>query len=172
MNHFKRLTAVAAMTLFVAGLAACGNEAVESGGKTEATSAEAAETDAETETDLGEAEASANAAFLQIAELLETEGLNPSEPLVGENDVKGSVDNAWIVVDGEDMLPLQIYEMEPGDENLETAKDTGEVTLSFDGMEGEVPVELIKDNYVIFFAEGHPDRDQVIKLIDEQFKPE
>lgn len=71
-------------------------------------------------------------------------------------------------VNGEDMLPMQIYDLDPASEHLAKAKENnGLAPATFDGQEGEIPVKVY-DHYYFFIGEGHPDAEAIYKLLDEK----
>lgn len=168
MTNWKRFVTLAGMTLV---LAACGNEATNTGDSEASTASSVVEHSGVASS----VEANANVTnenFLQVIEIIRSNGFDISEPAVGDNDVKGAKDNVYFNINEEDLLPFQVFEMEPGDENLQLAKDSGNVVLEFEGMEGEVPADLVNENYIFFLPEGHPDRDDVLKALEEEFRPE
>lgn len=171
MKHSKKIITLAGMALL---LAACSNEPGESA--TSASSGSAAVESSEiTSSSVENAPAASevtNADFQKMITILTDKGFELSEPVTGENDVKGAKDNVLFDINKEDVLPFQAFEMDPDDENLAKAKDTGMVVLEFEGQEGEVPADLVLDHYIIFLPEGHPDRDEVLEVLQNEFKAE
>lgn len=108
-----------------------------------------------------------NAFFKQVAEKLEEKGFEIK--LAGYEvdpmflDV---IENQRIEVNKEDFMPLEIYEIDPDSEHLATAEEKGEFPVEYEGEKGALPVE-VKDNYIFFLAEGHPDFDAIFEAIHE-----
>lgn len=73
-------------------------------------------------------------------------------------------------VNGENRLPLQIFEYKPEAENLKTAKESGTVIASFGGHGGEVGGVIGLGNHVFTLSEGHPDQEAIYKLLEENYK--
>lgn len=171
MNNWKKIITLAGMILL---LAACGNDDTNTD-ETEVSSTSAVESsEVVMSSETGSTEANTNITnenFLQIIDIIRSNGFEISEPTVGDNDVKGAKDNVYFDINGEHFLIFQVFEMEPGDENLKLAEDTGMVILEFDGEEGEVPADMVIENYIFFLPEGHPDHDAVFAALEEEFQP-
>ena len=158
------------MMMIVAGaLAACGGDTAKD--ETAKPDTEAADSGA---TDEGAADASAenvdptDANFDQILDLLKDAGLEVGEKTTGFADIDGTTQVMNVVINGEDMLPFQVYMLEPDSENLKSAREKGEVTMEFEGQEGQIPMET-KDDFLYFIADGHPDRDKVYDVMVNDF---
>lgn len=108
-----------------------------------------------------------NAFFKQVAEKLEEKGFEV-KPAGYEVDPMflDVVENQRLEINKEDFMPLEIYEIEKDSEHLATAEETGEFPVEFEGEKGTLPVE-VKDNYIFFLAEGHPDFDAIFEAIHE-----
>jgi len=139
-----------------------GNEDANNNGNEDNSGNENAEGDAEGATE--------KPGFQEFISLLEAEGLEV-EVQAGNEDVPDYKDSINLVVNGEDMLLVEIYEMEADSDNLKQAHENGEVTVVFEGMEGELPAKA-KGNYVFLLAEGHPDLETIENIIDNDFKGE
>lgn len=168
MKAMKKAFLVFMMMIVAGALAACGGEGEKD--NTAKPDTEAAESGA---TDDG-ADASAenvdptDANFDQILDLLKDAGLEVGEKTAGFADIEGTTQVMNVVINGEDMLPFQVYMMEPDSENLKSAREKGEVTMEFEGQEGQIPMES-KDDFLYFIADGHPDHDKVYDVMVNDF---
>src|SRR5699024_6336626 len=125
-------------------------------------------TDSDDATDDGDLPEDEN--YDQVFDMLESEGYELGEKEEGFKEDFGADSAITVVLNGEDALPLQIYKMPEDSENLEQAHETGEMTMEYEGQEGQIPVLAI-DNYCFFLDEGHPDVDDVYQLIEDNFEP-
>ncbi|REB07417.1 hypothetical protein DVB69_11355 [Sporosarcina sp. BI001-red] len=171
MEKMKKAFLVLMMMIVAGALAACGDDT--SKDKTTKPETEASEPGA-TE---GDGEASSEDVdptdpnFDKIIELLEAEGLEVGEKTSGFADIDGTTQVMNVVINGEDMLPFQVYMMKSDSENLKSAKDKGEVTMEFEGQSGQIPMEA-KDDFLYFIADGHPDHDKIYDVMKNDFNQE
>ncbi|WP_025784542.1 hypothetical protein [Sporosarcina sp. D27] len=168
MEAIKKAFLVLMMMIVAGALAACGGDAT----KDESAKPDTEATDSDT-TDSG-AEASAEDVeptdpnFDRILDLLKDAGVEVGEKTTGYADIAGATQVMNVVINGEDMLPFQVYMMDPDSENLKSAKEKGEVTMEFEGQEGQIPME-VKDDFLYFIADGHPDRDKIYDVMVNDF---
>lgn len=168
MIAMKKAFLVFMMMIVAGALAACGGDAAKD--ETAKPDTEVADSGA---TDDG-ADASAenvdptDANFDQILDLLKDAGLEVGEKTTGFADIDGTIQVMNVVINGEDMLPFQVYMLEPDSENLKSAREKGEVTMEFEGQEGQIPMET-KDDFLYFIADGHPDHDKVYDVMVKDF---
>ena len=164
------------MMMVVAGaLAACnGDTAKDDAAKPDTEAADSGATDTEADADADASSEDVDPTdpnFDRILDLLKDAGLEVGEKTTGFADIAGTTQVMNVVIDGEDMLPLQVYMMEPDSENLKSAKEKGEVTMEFEGQEGQIPMEA-KDDFLYFIADGHPEHDKVYDVLDNDFNQE
>src|SRR5690625_295167 len=162
----KKFLMLLMLTVFAAGMVACGsdnnennngnennqeeqnndNNAVDENGNQngnengneDAADNENATNDNGDEADAGDA--ADNEGFQEFISLLEDEGMDV-EVQPGNEDVTDYTDSIDLIVNEEDMLTVEVYEMEADSENLQHAKENGEVEVVFEGMEGELPAK-------------------------------
>jgi|SRR5690625_2320074 len=192
----KKFLMLLMLTVFAAGMVACGSDNNENNngnennqeeqsnnsnavdenenqnenenGNEDAVDNENAANDNGEEADAGDA--ADNEGFQEFISLLEDEGMDV-DVQAGNEDVTDYTDSIDLIVNGEDMLTVEVYEMEADSENLKNAKENGEVEVVFEGMEGELPAKA-KGNYVFLLAEGHPDLDAIEDIIENDFDGE
>lgn len=173
MKKFLLLFLALALSLF---LAACGGDKAEEGTKNEdtgssQTAGEPAQ-DEEDELDVVNAAAVDDEFFKSIKSLLEENGyevsaFEPSAHLL----FPGATQAIQMVIDGEDGLPLMVYDLDPASEDLAKAKETGKPVMEYAGERVERDdVLLFNDHYYAFLAMGHPKHDDIYKLLEENFK--
>lgn len=185
MKNFKKLFLFALMAFVIASLSACGDK--EKPAEKEETKAEAkAEKSEKKNEEKGEekneekseekaggqsGEAAVEPDLLDIITLLKDNGIETGEPKpYTTEDIPGSTAAVVTEISGEEMLPLQIYKLDPASDNYKLAQDKSKVILEFEGQKGEIDI-LSKGPYAIFLAEGHPEREKVYKIIEEKLKP-
>ncbi|MCM3757179.1 hypothetical protein M3197_06710 [Sporosarcina aquimarina] len=171
METIKKAFLVFMLMIVTGALAACGGDSANDNSAKPDTEA--------TDTDTTESGADASAEnveptdpnFDKILDLLKEAGVEVGEKTTGIADIAGATQVMNVVINGEDMLPFQVYMMEPGSENLKSAKEKGEVTMEFEGQEGQIPME-VKDDFLYFIADGHPDHDKVYDVMVNDFSQE
>ncbi|MBS4200980.1 hypothetical protein KHA93_15185 [Bacillus sp. FJAT-49732] len=114
-------------------------------------------------------EAANNEYFIKVHDLLKENGYEVGELTPSDYSFFNAKMAAQIEINGEDMFTLQMYDLDPADENLEHARKTGMGTAEYAGEKGEIPV-LVIDHYYFFLAEGHPNYEDVYKLLEEKLK--
>ncbi|WP_432355503.1 hypothetical protein [Sporosarcina sp. A2] len=171
MEKMKKAFLVFMMMIVAGALAACGDDTSKDNTakpETEVTESGATEGDGEASS---EGVDPTDPKFDKIIELLKAKGLEVGEKTTGYADINGTTQVMSVVINGEDMLPFQVYMMESESENLKSAKEKGEVTMEFDGQSGQIPMEA-KDDFLYFIADGHPDHDKVYDVMVKDFNPE
>lgn len=171
MEAMKKALLVLMMMIVAGALAACGGESPkeDAGAKdTEATDGGATDSGAEAGDENVDP---TDPNFDLIIDLLKDAGLEVGDKTTGYADIDGTLQVMTVVIEGEDMLPLQVYKMEPDSDNLKSAKEKGVVTMEFEGQSGEIPMEA-KDDFLYFLAEGHPDQEKVYKVMENDFNQE
>ncbi|MUV38209.1 hypothetical protein JNUCC1_02045 [Lentibacillus sp. JNUCC-1] len=179
----KKLLYAMLMMVLIAGLAACGD--AEADGKAndnennaqdevadEATNDNAAEEANDNSASEDADDPLENENFAQVVDILKENDYEVTDVQSGFDDVVGSEDSVTMVVNGEDMLTLQVFKVEDGHENLNKINETGEATLEFDGQQGDVAGFYAIGNYAFFLGEGHPDSEEVETLIKDNFSPQ
>lgn len=168
MIAMKKAFLVFMMMIVAGALAACGGDAAkDETAKPDTEAADSGATDDGADTSAENVDPT-DANFDQILDLLKDAGLEVGEKTTGFADIDGTTQVMHVVIGGEDMFPFQVYMMEPDSENLKSAKEKGEVTMEFEGQEGQIPMET-KDDFLYFIADGHPDRDKVYDVMVKDF---
>ncbi|WP_217587138.1 LptM family lipoprotein [Lentibacillus saliphilus] len=183
----KKLLYVMLMMVLAVGLAACGDSDENNNANGENNDQEQANVDngdngsenadGAEEGDADEAagedsDALGDENYQQIVDLLKDNDFEVTDVQEGYDDVIGSEGSVTMVVNGEDMLALQVYKMEEGHENLDKINESGTATLEFEGQQGDVEGFYAIGNYAIFLAEGHPDSEAVETLLKDNFTPQ
>ncbi|WP_391207611.1 hypothetical protein [Psychrobacillus sp. L4] len=153
-------------------LAACNDDKKETGNAdAEAPKEEQVSTDETTEVsgEIVDPTSVDNEFFKTVETLLKEKGYDVGELKATDHGFFGAKQAVAMEIDGEDMLPLQIYDLDPADENLVKAKETGMGMATFEGEQGEIPVLAI-DHYYFFLGEGHPAQKDIYKLLEETYK--
>ncbi|MGN7410360.1 MULTISPECIES: hypothetical protein [unclassified Sporosarcina] len=168
MIAMKKAFLVFMMMIVAGALAACGGDtAKDETAKPDTEAADSGATDDGADTSDENVDPT-DANFDQILDLLKDAGLEVGEKTTGFADIDGTTQVMNVVINGEDMLPFQVYMLEPDSENLKSAREKGEVTMEFEGQEGQIPMET-KDDFLYFIADGHPDRDKVYDVMVNDF---
>lgn len=168
MMAMKKAFLVFMMMIVAGALAACGGDtAKDETAKPDTEAADSGATDDGADTSDENVDPT-DANFDQILDLLKDAGLEVGEKTTGFADIDGTTQVMNVVINGEDMLPFQVYMLEPDSENLKSAREKGEVTMEFEGQEGQIPMET-KDDFLYFIADGHPDRDKVYDVMVNDF---
>ncbi|GKV68197.1 hypothetical protein NCCP2716_06950 [Sporosarcina sp. NCCP-2716] len=171
MEKMKKVLFLLMVGIVAAALAACGGDK-KADDKPAAPAGEEAGTDSGTADEpVAEDVDPVDPNFDKIIDLLKKAGLEVGEKKTGFADIEGTQQVMEVEIDGEDMLPLQIYKMDPDSENLKSAKEEGKVTMTFEGESGEIPMNA-KGDFLYFIADGHPDRDKVYEVIENDFEQE
>lgn len=110
-----------------------------------------------------------NEFFKSVHTLLKNEGYEVGELIATDYTFLKARQSVRFTVNGEDILQLQIHDLDPASEDLAIAKETGMAPAVYEGQEGEIPV-LVLDHYYLFMKEGHPDQEDIYKLLEEEYK--
>lgn len=172
----KKLFSLLMMLVLAMALAACNSE----GDSAKAGKDEGKKASEQTEKDeaAGEVEAVEglvdpksveNEYFKSVHALLKEEGYEVGELKAEDHTFFDAKQAVSIEVDGEDMLPLQIFDLDKDNKHLADAKKTGMGWATFDGQEGEIPV-LVIDHYYFFMNEGHPKQKELYDLLEKKLK--
>lgn len=149
-------------------LAACNNDKKEADATTEEQTSQSDATE-EVSGEVVDPTSVDNEFFKSVEKLLKDKGYEVGELQATDHEFFGAKQAVAMEIDGEDMLPLQIYDLDPADENLAKAKETGMGMATFEGESGEIPVLAI-DHYYFFLGEGHPAQKDIYKLLEETYK--
>lgn len=181
----RKLLALLAVLILTVGLVACGDDKKDEekpdesadAGETEGSEDEGEEAGSEdaegedNEEGSSDGEFSSNEKFNELLTLLNDNGMDVKVVSEGNVDVVGATDGVMAEINGEDLFTFEAFEVEEGHENLAQVEETGEVTMDFEGMEGEVPA-WSKGNFVFMLAEGHENYDEIVELIENEFDVE
>lgn len=166
MKKFLTLFLVLVMGL---ALAACGSDEKkkEEGSNADVSTGDKGDDSASGDT-AGEEPEFTDEFYKQVYDMLKEKGYElevlGAEP---DNIMLDVTDNNRIVINKEEMLPIQIFTIEPGSEYLAGGKENGEWPLEYEGEQGMVPVIVVGDEHFVFFGEGHPDYADVMAAIQE-----
>lgn len=167
------------MAMLVMALAACGTDKKDEGqaaGTNDTEQAEGTTDDTEGSEDTEDTAAASgemldNEFSNNVLTLLKDAGYDLQNVKGGDTDFFVDTKAALTVeINGEDFLPLQIFEIDPDSDSLKKAQETGMAPVEFEGEKVDYPGVLIIDNYYIFLAEGHPDQADIYKLLEEKLK--
>ncbi len=169
MEKMKKVLFLLMTGVIAAALAACGGEekAADKPAENQAAGTENDTADKPVADDVDPVDPN----FDTIIDLLKKAGLDVGEKKTGFADIEGTQQVMEVEIDGEDMLPLQIYKMDPDSDNLKSAKEEGKVTMTFEGESGEIPMNA-KGDFLYFLSEGHPDQAKVYEVIENDFEQE
>ncbi|MBB4823273.1 putative small lipoprotein YifL [Sporosarcina luteola] len=174
----KKLLMVLMMAFLVMALAACGDDKKDNG-KAEGTGdkdnteqTEGTDNAEDTEgTEAASGDVLADEYYKNIVDILKDAGYEVDN--VQEADTDFFVDaksSMKLDINGENILPLQVYEIDPDSESLKTAQETGLAPAQFEGQTFEQEGVEVIGNHYFFLAEGHPNQADVIKLLQEKLK--
>lgn len=176
----RKLLALLAVLILTVGLVACGDD-----NDTEEPATEPEETEQDTDgeeadedesaddesEEVADGEFAANEKINEVLTLLDDNGFEVSNVIDGNLDVVGSTDGIMAEINGDDLFLFEAVELEEGHENIDQVQNDGEVTMEFEGQQGEVPA-WGKGNYVFLLAEGHEDYEEIVELIENEFDAE
>lgn len=172
----KKILALLAVLILTVGLVACGDDEKEEETNTDTTEEAGEETDGEDEgeekedsAEDGDSERSGK--LDELLTLLEDNGMEVNVTGEGNLDIVGSTASIIAEINGEDLFTFEAFELEEGHENIAQVEESGEATMDFDGMKGEVPA-WNKGNFVFLLPEGHEDYDEIVELIENEFDVE
>jgi hypothetical protein len=156
-------------------LAACNSQSATDGkkdpAKTEQKDEQTNKDDAVSDDDYDKEIEVTNPKFKEIIELLKENGYETGKTTAGDRQMFDAKDSTSVEINGEDQLPLNMFEFDPSSEKLAAAKKTGNAPVEFEGEKSELPV-LVIGHFEFFLAEGHPDFKNVFKLLKDKFKGE
>ncbi|GKV57344.1 hypothetical protein NCCP2222_32910 [Sporosarcina sp. NCCP-2222] len=173
----KKLLMVLLMALLVMALAACGDDKKDEGqaaGTNDTDNTEQAEgtTDDAEGTEDASTDAVEDEYFQNVIAILKDAGYDVT-------DIKENYDNSFFVdtissvaavINGEDVLQFQAYEIDPDSESLKQAQETGLAPAEFEGQKFDYEGIIVIGNHYFFLAEGHPDQADIYKLLEEKLK--
>lgn len=171
----KKLLSLLMMLVLAMALAACNSEGDAKAGKDEGkkTEEQAGKDEAAGEEEgiegVVDPKSVENEYFKSVHALLKEEGYEVGELTATDHAFFDAKQAVSIEVDGEDLLPLQIFDLDKDNKHLADAKKTGMGWATFDGQEGEIPV-LVVDHYYFFMNEGHPKQKEIYDLIEKKLK--
>ena len=161
----KKLFMTLLMAMLVAALAACSGDEK----KDEEQATDSTVTEGTSDEDVA-VESTGNEYYDNVVAILKDAGYEVTNVTDGDPEFFTDTKNAFSAeINGEDMLTLQLFEIDPDSEYLKNAKETGMGQAEFEGEVAEIPVDVIGNHY-IFLAEGHPDQEDVIKLLKEKLQ--
>ena len=104
--------------------------------------------------------------FLEVANQLKQAGFTVGEPAEAAIDMFRAESGMILNINGDALLPLHIYKLDPSDKRLDMVDETGNLPVYLGSKTEKLPVRRI-DNFIIHLHKGHPDYDEIMKVIDK-----
>lgn len=104
--------------------------------------------------------------FQEVVSQLEVEGFTVSEPAEAAIDMFRAESGMTLNINGDALLPLHLYKLDPSDKRLEIVDETGNLPVYIGSKTEKLAVRRI-DNFIIHLHKGHPDYDEIMKVIDK-----
>ncbi|PID21525.1 hypothetical protein CSV61_09920 [Sporosarcina sp. P3] len=103
--------------------------------------------------------------YQNVVSRLEQAGLTVSEPAEAALDMFKAESGMIVTINGDTLLPLHLYKLNPSDERLGIVEETGTLPVYIGSKTEQLAVKKI-DHFIIYLHKGHPDYDKVMKIID------
>ena len=104
--------------------------------------------------------------YQDVVNRLEEAGFTVSEPTEASIDMFRAEDGMVLNIDGDALLPLHIYKLDPSDKRLPAVDETGNLTVYLGSKTEQLEVKKI-ENFIIHLHKGHPDYDEIMKVLNE-----
>lgn len=104
--------------------------------------------------------------YQKVVNQLEDTGFTVSEPAEAAIDMFRAKSGMTVTINGDALLPLHLYKLDPSDERLEIVEDTGNLPV-YIGSKTEQLAVIKVDHFIMYLHKGHPDYDEIMKIIDK-----
>ena len=104
--------------------------------------------------------------YQEVVSQLEEAGFTVSEPAEAAIDMFRAESGMILTINGDALLPLHLYKLDPSDERLGIVDETGNLPVYLGSKTEQLAVRRI-DNFIIHLHKGHPDYDEIMKVIDK-----
>ena len=104
--------------------------------------------------------------YQEVVNRFEQAGFTVGEPQEASIDMFRAQDGMLLNIDGDALLPIHIYKLDPSDKRLQAVEETGNLTVYLGSKTEQLEVKKI-DNFIIHLHKAHPDYDEIMKVLDE-----
>lgn len=103
--------------------------------------------------------------YQKVVSQLEQVGLTVSEPDEAAIDMFRAESGMVLTINGDALLPLHLYKLDPSDKRLDIVEETGNLPVYIGSKTEQLAVKNV-DHFIIYLHKGHPDYDEIMKIID------
>lgn len=103
--------------------------------------------------------------YQKVVSQLEQVGLTVSEPDEAAIDMFRAESGMVLTINGDALLPLHLYKLDPSDKRLDIVEETGNLPVYIGSKTEQLAVKKV-DHFIIYLHKGHPDYDEIMKIID------
>ncbi|PIC77787.1 hypothetical protein CSV74_04055 [Sporosarcina sp. P19] len=103
--------------------------------------------------------------YQKVVNQLKQAGLTVGEPTEAAIDMFKAESGMVVTINGDALLPLHLYKLDPSDKRLEIVEETGNLPVFIGSKTEQLAVKKI-DHFIIYLHKGHPDYDEVMKILD------
>ena len=93
-------------------------------------------------------------------------GFTVGEPAEASIDMFKAESGMILTINGDALLPLHLYKLDPSDERLAILDKTGNLPVYLGSKTEQLAVKRL-DNFVIHLHKAHPDYEEIMKVIDD-----
>ncbi|ARJ37958.1 hypothetical protein CSV71_03170 [Sporosarcina sp. P21c] len=103
--------------------------------------------------------------YQKVVSQLEETGFTVSEPAEAAMDMFRAESGMTVTINGDALLPLHLYKLDPSDKRLEIVEDTGNLPVYIGSKTEQLGVIKV-DHFVMYLHKGHPDYEEIVKVLD------
>ncbi|PIC71311.1 hypothetical protein CSV67_00575 [Sporosarcina sp. P2] len=103
--------------------------------------------------------------YQNVVSQLEQAGFTVGEPAEAAIDMFRAESGMIVTINGDALLPLHLYKLDPSDKRLEIVEETGNLPV-YIGSKTEQLAVINVDHFIIYLHKGHPDYEEIVKVID------
>lgn len=103
--------------------------------------------------------------YQKVVSQLEQVVLTVSEPDEAAIDMFRAESGMVLTINGDALLPLHLYKLDPSDKRLDIVEETGNLPVYIGSKTEQLAVKKV-DHFIIYLHKGHPDYDEIMKIIN------
>ncbi|PIC80471.1 hypothetical protein CSV75_01365 [Sporosarcina sp. P18a] len=102
--------------------------------------------------------------YQNVVSRLEQAGFTVGEPAEAAIDMFRAESGMIVTINGDALLPLHLYKLDPSDKRLEIVEETGNLPVYIGSKTEQLAVKKV-DHFIIYLHKGHPEYDEIMKVL-------
>ncbi|PID15524.1 hypothetical protein CSV63_06990 [Sporosarcina sp. P34] len=103
--------------------------------------------------------------YRNVVNQLEHAGFTVGEPAEAAIDMFKAESGMILTINGDALLPLHLYKLDPSDKRLEIVEDTGNLPVYIGSKTEQLAVKKV-GHFIIYLHKGHPEYDEIMKVLN------